>query len=76
MLCLLQTSAMLSMGSKAPKTVVPAVAFTKNGIFPSATTASMALSSSSGIIRPLSSAFTFTRFSVPIPSQLTPFVME
>ena len=46
-------SAISLMGSKAPKTVVPAVAFTKNGILPSAMLFIMRRSSSAGIILPL-----------------------
>lgn len=41
------------MGSKAPKTVVPAVALTKNGMWPLALLSQISLSSSETIIRPL-----------------------
>lgn len=42
------------MGSKAPNTVDPEVAVTKNGIFPSPIALSTRRSSSAGIICPLS----------------------
>ena len=45
--------AIASMGSKAPKTVVPAVQLTKKGRLPSALSFSTRFSNSSGIIRPL-----------------------
>ena len=48
---------MASMGSKAPKTVVPAVQLTKKGRLPSALSFSTRFSNSSGIIRPLKSVF-------------------
>lgn len=49
-----QMSAMALIGSKAPSTVVPAVAETKNGMWPFDFRSNMSRSSSDGIMRPLS----------------------
>ena len=51
--CLLQILAISSIGSNAPFTVVPAVALTKNGVFPSALCLKIRSSSLSGRILPL-----------------------
>ena len=45
------------MGSKAPNTVVPAVAATKNGIFPLDLCSRTKRSNSDGIILPLKSLY-------------------
>lgn len=66
---LLQTSAIASKLSNAPNTVVPAVAFTKNGCRISLTTRSMHAIRSSISIQPNLSVFTATKLSTPIPSQ-------
>ena len=50
---LISSPAMASMGSKAPKTVVPAVQLTKKGRLPSALSFNTRFSNSSGIMRPL-----------------------
>lgn len=66
-LYLSQISAISGIGSKAPMTVVPAVALTKNGIWPIALRSKTSSSSFSGIIRPRSSLGTITQLSVPKP---------
>lgn len=53
MLYLSQISASGWIGSKAPRTVVPDVQHTKNGLFPLSKSDRIHFSSSSGIIRPL-----------------------
>uniref|UniRef100_A0A1A9ZRZ1 Uncharacterized protein n=1 Tax=Glossina pallidipes TaxID=7398 RepID=A0A1A9ZRZ1_GLOPL len=54
-------------GNKAPKTVVPAVALTKNGTCPLALRSNIRRSSSLVIMRPRSSDGTITQLSVPRP---------
>lgn len=67
MLYLSQMSAISDMGSKAPKTVVPDVALTKNGMCPLAFRSRTRRSNSAGIKRPLMSEGTMTQLSVPRP---------
>lgn len=67
MLYFSQMSAQAEMSSKAPKTVVPAVAFTKNGMCPLALCSITSRSSSDGIILPCSSDGTISQKSVPKP---------
>lgn len=71
-----QISAISSKGSKAPNTVVPAVALTKNGICPRALRSRIKRSSSLGIILPCSSDGTMTQFSVPKPQTEAQDLME
>ena len=58
--CLLQIFAISSIGSNAPFTVVPAVALTKNGVFPSALCLKIRSSSLSGRILPLKKFVKYT----------------
>lgn len=66
-LCLWHISAISGIGSNAPMTVVPAVAFTKKGMCPLALRSRINSSSFEGIIRPRSSLGTITQLSVPNP---------
>ena len=60
-------SAMAGTGSTLVMLVVPTVATTAIGLKPSARSAAIAASSSSGRMRNSASAFTRTTFSAPIP---------
>lgn len=64
----LQISAIFSTGSYPPNTVVPKVAFTKNGFYPFSIHYFNFYSKSSGSIYPYKSDFTPTRLFIPIPA--------